>query len=86
LKGVFVLYLRYIPKGEEIMRKLVMIACIVGALAGCASPAHMTNRDVGTGVGGVAGGAIGYGLTNGSALGTVGGTLGGGYIGNQLAR
>ncbi len=68
------------------MRKLAMIVCIMGVLAGCASPGHVTNRDVGMVAGGAAGGAIGYGLTNGSALGTIGGTLGGAYVGNQLAR
>lgn len=71
------------------MRKIFMAIALSIAgllLAGCASPGHVTNRDVGTVVGGIGGGAIGYGLTGGSAVGTIGGTLGGAYIGNQLAR
>lgn len=68
------------------MRKLVMIFCLAGLLAGCAHPGHMTRGDVGTVVGGVGGGIIGHQLTGGSAVGTIGGTLGGAYIGHQLAR
>jgi osmotically inducible lipoprotein OsmB len=80
------MFLLFICFKEKVMRKILIITCIMAVLTGCVSPGHVTRRDVGTVVGGVGGGIIGNQLTGGSAVGTIAGTLGGAYVGNQLAR
>lgn len=65
------------------LRKSVVAALVVTALAGCSGmSARDRNTVIGAGVGGVAGSV----LTEGSSLGTVGGAAVGGYIGNQIKR